>query len=63
MIFQSLSLPWMLKKIGGRDGRWLTAAMILGYTAYSAYANLINQPFDREFAKLTVSEYLAQWRG
>ena len=63
LIFQSLSLPWMLKKIGGRDGRWLTGAMILGYTAYFAYANLINQPFDREFAKLTVSEYLAQWRG
>lgn len=63
LIFQSLSLPWMLKKIGGRDGRMLTALMVLGYLAYFYYANAINQPFDQGFARLSLSEYLAQLGG
>lgn len=57
--FQSLSLPWMLKKIGGRDRKMLTALMVLGYLAYFYYANAINQPFDQDFARLRLSEYLS----
>lgn len=60
LIFQSLSLPWMLKKIGGRDGKVLTALLVLGYTAYFYYANAINQPFDHYFARLSLAEYFAQ---
>ena len=63
LIFQSLSLPWMLKKIGGRDGKVLTALLVLGYAAYFYYANAINQPFDQGFARLSISEYLAQLGG
>lgn len=63
LLFQSVSLPWMVKKIGGRDGRTLTIFMVLGYSAYFYYANAINQPFDQGFARLTVAEYLAQWGG
>lgn len=59
LIFQSLSLPWMLKKIGGRDRKMLTALMVLGYLAYFYYANAINQPFDQDFARLSLSEYLS----
>ena len=58
LIFQSLSLPWMLKKIGGRDRRMLTILMLLGFAAYFYYANVINQPFDQDFARLSLSEYL-----
>ena len=58
LIFQSLSLPWMLKKIGGRDGKVLTALLVLGYAAYFYYANAINQPFDHYFARLSLAEYL-----
>lgn len=58
LIFQSLSLPWMLKKIGGRDGRMLTILMVLGFAAYFYYANAINQPFDRDFARLSAAEYM-----
>ena len=57
LIFQSLSLPWMLKKIGGRDGRLLTLLMVLGFVAYFFYANVISQPFDKEFARLSLAEY------
>ena len=63
LIFQSLSLPWMLKKIGGKDGKLLTALMVLGYIAYFYYANAINQPFDQDFARLSVREYIAQLGG
>ena len=60
LIFQSLSLPWMLKKIGGRDGKVLTALLVLGYAVYFYYANAINQPFDHCFARLSLAEYFAQ---
>lgn len=58
LIFQSLSLPWMLKKIGGRDGKMLTILMVLGFIAYFYYANVIAIPFDQDFARLSLSEYL-----
>ena len=60
LLFQSLSLPWMLKKIGGRDRRILTILMVLGFAAYFYYANVINQPFDQDFARLSLAEYFAQ---
>lgn len=59
LIFQSLSLPWILKKIGGRDGKALTALMVLGYLAYFFYGNIIAIPFDQDFARLSLSEYLS----
>ena len=58
LIFQSLSLPWMLKKIGGRDGRILKILMVAGYLVYFCYENAINRPFDQDFARLSLSEYL-----
>lgn len=58
LIFQSLSLPWMLKKIGGRDRRMLTILMVLGFAAYFYYANMIAIPFDSDFARLSLAEYL-----
>jgi len=48
----------MLKKIGGRDRRMLTILMLLGFAAYFYYANVINQPFDQDFARLSLAEYL-----
>ena len=58
LIFQSLSLPWMLKKIGGRDRKMLTILMVLGFAAYFYYANMIAIPFDSDFARLSLAEYL-----
>lgn len=63
LIFQSLSLPWMLKKLGGKPRRNLTLLMLLGYSGYFAYANLIAIPFDSDFHRLTVSEYFALLKG
>ena len=63
LFFQSLSLPWMLKKIGGRDRRMLTILMVLGFAAYFYYANVINQPIDQDVAWLSLAEYLSQIGG
>ena len=63
LIFQALALPWMLKKIGGKDGQFLTVLMILGYAAYFYYANVLAIPFDQDFARLSVSEYFVQFGG
>ena len=63
LIFQSLSLPWMLKKIGGRDRKLLTLLMVAGYAAYFYYANVLAIPFDQDFARLTVAEYFVQLGG
>ena len=41
----------------------LTALMVLGFLAYFYYANAINQPVDQDFARLSLSEYLAQLGG
>lgn len=58
LIFQSLALPWILKKIGGKDGEILTVLMVLGFIAYFYYANVLAIPFDQDFARLNLSEYL-----
>lgn len=63
ILFQSLSLPWMIKKIGGRDGKILTIFMVVGYSAYFYYANAINQPWGQYFSRLTLAEYFAQIGG
>lgn len=63
ILFQSLSLPWMMKKIGGRDGKILTICMLIGYSAYFYYAYAINQPWGQYFSRLTVAEYFAQLGG
>lgn len=63
LIFQCISLPWMIKKIGGKDGRILTILMLVGYTSYYLYGNYIVLPFDNDFARLTVAEYFTKMRG
>lgn len=63
LIFQCISLPWMLKKIGGKNGEILTILMIAGYIAYFLYGNLVAIPFDEDFARLTVKEYFTLMGG
>lgn len=63
LIFQCISLPWMLKKIGGKDGKILTLAMIIGYALFFYYANVISIPFDQDFERLSVSEYFGMVGG
>lgn len=63
LIFQALVLPWMVSKIQTRDREIITTVMVLCYIAYFYYENVINQPFDQNFMRLRVVEYLAQLGG
>ena len=36
----------------------LTILMVLGFAAYFYYANMIVIPFDSDFARLSLAEYL-----
>lgn len=62
LIFQVLSLPWMVNKIQTKDRKMIKLAMIICYTAYFYYAHAINLPFDDNFHRYTISEYLAMPR-
>ncbi len=62
LVFQVLSLPWMVSKIQGRDRKVIKVAMIICYIAYFYYAHAINLPFDDNFRRYTISEYLAMPR-
>ena len=63
LIFQVLTLAWMVGKIQARDRKIIATVMIICYIAYFYYENAINQPFDQNFARLSLSEYLAQLGG
>lgn len=60
---QVVIIPWMLKRIGGRDGQILTALCVVGYTGYFIYGNLIQCVFDDYFSKITIWQYIASHFG
>lgn len=62
LLFQVVSLPWIVGKIRGRDRELILLAMIVCYIAYFYYAHAINLPFDDNFHRYTISEYLAMPR-
>ncbi len=55
---QVIVLPWMLRKIGGKQGRVLTLMCIVGYCGYFAYGNMIQHVFDTTFSQMSLSDYL-----
>lgn len=60
---QVVVLPWMLRKIGGRDRQILTAMCVVGYTGYFVYGNLIQSVFDDCFDKITLWQYISSHFG
>ena len=62
LVFQVLSLPWMIDRIPGRDRAFIKSAMITCYIAYFYYAHAINLPFDENFRRYTIGEYLTMLR-
>lgn len=62
LIFQVLSLPWMVNKIQTKDRKKMKLAMIICYSAYFYYAHAINLPFDNNFHRYTIREYFAMPR-
>lgn len=60
---QVVIIPWMLKKIGGKDKQILTILCIMGYTGYFVYGNLIQSVFDSCFSKISLWQYLSSHIG
>ncbi|MBQ6692820.1 MAG: EpsG family protein [Clostridia bacterium] len=55
---QVIVLPWMLSKIGGKEGRVLKMLCVVGYCGYFAYGNMIQHVFDYSFSQMPLSDYL-----
>ena len=60
---QVVVLPWILKKIGGRDGQILTLLCIIGFAGYFMYGNMVQHVFDEKFAQITFWNYIASHFG
>lgn len=60
---QVVVLPWMFKKIGGRNRQTLTAMCVVGYIGYFIYSNQIQSVFDDCFDKITLWQYMSSHFG
>ncbi len=58
LIFQTISLPWLISKFKTKNAKSLTVCAVIGYIAYFVYANALNQPFDLNFRKISLIEYI-----
>ena len=58
LIFQTLSLPWMLENLSRKNRRTMKIVIVLCYLLYFIFANVILTPFNTYFAKMTLGRYL-----
>lgn len=58
LIFQAISMTWLLAHFGRDSKKIITIAAVMGYLAYFYYAAAIDQPFDLKYSSVTLMEYL-----
>lgn len=59
LLFQAVSLPAVLKKFRGGTRQLLNLIVVLGYSGYSVYGNMLKgKTFDAEFSRMTLWRYL-----
>lgn len=58
LVFQTLSLPWMLKYFNNNSRKLLRSIIVICYLLYFIFTHMILTPFDQYFAKMTLWEYL-----
>lgn len=58
LMFQTITLPWLLKFFSKSTRQILTVCMVLCYCLYFYYESGINLPFDRLFDKVGLLDYL-----
>lgn len=64
LIFQAISLPWVLKYFAAGSRRFLTVCAVVGYLGYSYYdTNIVYGAFDSTFRFMTLKEFLFQLVG
>jgi hypothetical protein len=61
LIFQTLSLPWLLKQFVGKSKRIMLVGSLVCYFAYFYYGTVIaNGVFDNEYRFTTLAEFFKQ---
>jgi transmembrane protein EpsG len=61
LIFQALSLPWLLKQFVGKSKRIMLVGSLVCYGAYFYYGTVIaNGAFDDGYRFITLAEFLKQ---
>lgn len=60
---QCITLPWMLKKIGGKDRQILTVLCVIGYMGFFIYGNRIQHIFDKSFSQISLWTYIQSHFG
>lgn len=58
LIFQTVALVWILRFFNEKSRKLLVITIVGCYLVYFYYANAINQPFDEQFSRITIGEYL-----
>lgn len=58
LIFQALSIPWLMQFFDKKSRQLLTATAVVCYCLYFYYANAINQPFNDDYDSITIWQYL-----
>lgn len=58
LIFQTLSLPWMIKFFNVKSQKILKISIVGGYLLYFIFAYVILTPFNSYFAKMSLIDYV-----
>lgn len=59
LIFQALSIPWLLQFFEEKSRKLLTVTAVVCYCLYFIYENAINRFFDAEYNSISLLEYLS----
>lgn len=58
LIFQTISLPWLLTFFEKRSRVFITIVAVICYAAYMYYGHAINEVFDLDYSGITLMSYL-----
>lgn len=58
LVFQTISLPWLLTFFEKKSRQFVTSVAVVCYTAYMYYGHAINEVFDLDYSRITLLQYL-----
>ena len=61
VIFQTLSVPWLLRYISLNNKSLVTTAAYIGYAGFFTYEMLIHGTFDGNYSFITIQQYLSHF--
>ena len=57
LIFQTIALPWLFRYFTRRSKQYFICLTIICYLLYFYYSNVISQPFDEQFSRISLFQY------